>query len=110
MSSHTRKLAARPKADPAARIDCAAPESPPEAMLGQASACLALHAMQLAGTVVVLAALTGLSGYRPEWVSVTCAAWLGAAPQPLMVAVVTGSLLNLQRPWAPFGGGRLISE
>ena len=100
MSSHAHKLAARPNADPAALARCAAPENPSEAMLGQASACLAIQAMQLAGSVVVLAALTGLSGYRPEWVGVTCAAWLGAAPQLLMVAVAMGGLLNLQRSWA----------
>jgi hypothetical protein len=83
MSSHDSKLAARPKAEPVAPARRAAPESLLEAMLGQASTCLAIHAMQLAGTVVVLAALTGLSGYRPEWVRVTLATWLGAAPQLL---------------------------
>jgi hypothetical protein len=110
MSSHDSKLAARPKAEPVAPARRAAPESLLEAMLGQASTCLAIHAMQLAGTVVVLAALTGLSGYRPEWVRVTLATWLGAAPQLLMMAVVTGSLRNLQRSCAPFGASRLISE
>jgi hypothetical protein len=79
MTSHAHKLAARTNADPTVRPQYAPRERTAETMVERASICMALHAMQVAGTVMVLAALTGLSGYRSEWVGVNWAAWLGAA-------------------------------
>ncbi len=46
----------------------------------------ALYAAQLAGSVTILAVLTGLAGFRRDGVTAVLAAWLAAAPQLLVVA------------------------
>src|SRR5581483_228469 len=82
MSTIQQKLSAT-RAPAPTEVAGAAPTGAPF----ESSATLAaLYAAQLAGTVTILAVLTGLAGFRRDGVTAVLAAWLAAAPQLLAVA------------------------
>jgi hypothetical protein len=82
MSTMQQKLSATRAAVPTAVAGAAPTGAPFELPATLAALCAA----QLAGTVAILAVLTGLAGFRRDGVTAVLAAWLAAAPQSLVVA------------------------